>query len=831
LGVLLAAALCASAESLASPIFRWEYDAKIDTGEFRATAVTCQPAWCIAVGNGRTMSYSGGSWSAPETIDSTTEISSLSCASESLCVGVDDIGDAVIYAERYWHHPTSIDPQGDLISVSCGAPTLCVAVDYRGRVFVFNGTSWTDGPDAEQDGYRSVSCASADFCAIASAGGTVVNYENGAWTSPTQVATNLGSISCASSSFCLATSEYGEGVYEYDGTDWSSGSTGLDPDNEGYDTSVSCTSASFCEAIEGGQAASFNGASWSTPTTIGTHREASLSCTSQSYCVAIDRSGRYAYLAAGMWTTATSIAGQIQTVSCATVSFCVAADNVGRTMSFGPPWTAPQNIENIDQAGEMTSISCASISLCVAVGTPGIAVTFEGILWGVPEAVDQAGALTSVSCPTESLCMAVDEQGQALSRTDGVWNGGIDVDADVPLRQISCASATFCIAVDREGRAITYREGVWDVPQRIARRGLQSISCVSVSFCVAAEEGGDVLTYNGATWTEALDIDEAHEITAVSCVSPMFCLAVDSQGAALQFDGTAWSMRSVVPNGAGFSQVSCVSATFCMAVTREGYALEFASGTVPARLFSESSPAVEGVPVIGQSLADHHAVWSSEPSSFFYQWLRCDRWGSTCSPIADASLQTYVTSTADVGDTIRVQEFVANEAGETTSAVSPQTAVIRPSEVARALGESEAALAGTSKTTAQQATSSPHGSTSGLLRAALLRTALPSGGLPRIAAILRQGGLYISFLAPKAGRYTSTWAAAKLAHGDHQAPPLLRGAAVFSHKGSARVFLRLTPAGRRALQHARRIEIAVHASFTPTSGTVVSADRSIRLKP
>ena len=89
-----------------------------------------------------------------------------------------------------------------------------------------------------------------------------------------------------------------------------------------------------------------------------------------------------------------------------------------------------------------------------------------------------------------------------------------------------------------------------------------------------------------------------------------------------------------------------------------------------------SAPTIGGPTQQGQTLNAQHGSWSNEPTSFAYQWQRCDTAGSNCSPIAEAKAQTYTLAAADVGTTIRVAVSASNLGGASTPVSSLQTAVV-----------------------------------------------------------------------------------------------------------------------------------------------------------
>src|SRR5207244_5630469 len=86
-------------------------------------------------------------------------------------------------------------------------------------------------------------------------------------------------------------------------------------------------------------------------------------------------------------------------------------------------------------------------------------------------------------------------------------------------------------------------------------------------------------------------------------------------------------------------------------------------------------PPVPGAAQLGQAPLAPYATRSRAPTSFAYQWLRCDEGGANCSPIELASESSYTLAAADVGATLRVQVIASNAAAPSTPARSSQTAV------------------------------------------------------------------------------------------------------------------------------------------------------------
>jgi len=99
------------------------------------------------------------------------------------------------------------------------------------------------------------------------------------------------------------------------------------------------------------------------------------------------------------------------------------------------------------------------------------------------------------------------------------------------------------------------------------------------------------------------------------------------------------------------------------------------------RMRAELAPVVTRVPVIsgtaqeGQTLTASKGAWLHKPTSYAYQWQRCNAAGEACAPIAAATAATYTATAVDVGSTIRVAVTARNSVGSATG-VSAQTAVV-----------------------------------------------------------------------------------------------------------------------------------------------------------
>jgi hypothetical protein len=88
-------------------------------------------------------------------------------------------------------------------------------------------------------------------------------------------------------------------------------------------------------------------------------------------------------------------------------------------------------------------------------------------------------------------------------------------------------------------------------------------------------------------------------------------------------------------------------------------------------------PTISGTARVGQTLTASTGTWNGAPTSFAYQWLRCNEAGASCVAIAGATNQTYAVQAADNAMRLRVRVTATNASGS-TAADSEPTALVAP---------------------------------------------------------------------------------------------------------------------------------------------------------
>jgi hypothetical protein len=86
-------------------------------------------------------------------------------------------------------------------------------------------------------------------------------------------------------------------------------------------------------------------------------------------------------------------------------------------------------------------------------------------------------------------------------------------------------------------------------------------------------------------------------------------------------------------------------------------------------------PTITGTAQAGQTLTASTGSWSGDPTSFAFQWQRCDVAGNGCVAISGATAGTYVVAAADSGARLRVAVTATNATGSATAVSAPTAQV------------------------------------------------------------------------------------------------------------------------------------------------------------
>lgn len=128
-------------------------------------------------------------------------------------------------------------------------------------------------------------------------------------------------------------------------------------------------------------------------------------------------------------------------------------------------------------------------------------------------------------------------------------------------------------------------------------------------------------------------------------------------------------------------------------------------GTITAPAVT-TAPSVAGDVVAGTQLTSSVGEWTGSPTTFTYQWRRCDVSGATCSAISGATQSTYTLTPGDIGATVSLV-VTATSAGGSQTATTPATGVVAaapvptpvPTELVAAQGQAGAVVTADNRAT------------------------------------------------------------------------------------------------------------------------------------
>ena len=119
--------------------------------------------------------------------------------------------------------------------------------------------------------------------------------------------------------------------------------------------------------------------------------------------------------------------------------------------------------------------------------------------------------------------------------------------------------------------------------------------------------------------------------------------------------------------------------TIATVVAALGGVLAGAAGAqVAVAPVNTSAPVISGQPYVGKTLSATTGGWQNSPTSYTYQWVRCDALGNACIQTSGATTKTYTPTSADVNHTLEVWVTASNASGTTGPVNSKPTAVITP---------------------------------------------------------------------------------------------------------------------------------------------------------
>ena len=148
----------------------------------------------------------------------------------------------------------------------------------------------------------------------------------------------------------------------------------------------------------------------------------------------------------------------------------------------------------------------------------------------------------------------------------------------------------------------------------------------------------------------------------------------DGDGATLRFD---WAVPCVL-SGSGsltLDTSSLADGSHAVQITvadAAGNSSPVWSGTIVTRNAPQGgTPAISGTPQVGLTLTANTGTWAPAPSSYAYQWWRCDATGAACGAIAGATSSSYTMVAADRYGELEVSVIATDASGSASATSAP----------------------------------------------------------------------------------------------------------------------------------------------------------------
>jgi CHRD domain len=170
---------------------------------------------------------------------------------------------------------------------------------------------------------------------------------------------------------------------------------------------------------------------------------------------------------------------------------------------------------------------------------------------------------------------------------------------------------------------------------------------------------GRTLTAGHGTWSGTQPITYTYQWQTCTAVNTVCTDLAGKTGASLTLSSAqvGMLMRAIIVAGNGVGKTSAFSNLSTVVVVK---------ASAPVNV---TPPAITGSAHVGQRLSASTGTWTSAtPSTYAYQWSRCNADGTSCASISGATGQTYGVGAADLGFAIRVVVTGTNATGSTSEA-------------------------------------------------------------------------------------------------------------------------------------------------------------------
>ena len=277
---------------------------------------------------------------------------------------------------------------------------------------------------------------------------------------------------------------------------------------------VDCVAATFCAAVGGLGASTWDGTAWSAVTPTGNGNETVLlSCSSSTFCLAYSADGHTWRYSAGTWTDRGAFAG-LTSLDCGGPTLCGGRVDDQAWLYDGTGWGSDATLFD----GGVAGLACPSATTCIANASTGYYRLWTGSwqparpMWN-SVALRRSAATRGVSdhleCATPTYCVSSGERFEDVSHfrmsifTGSTWSLRQEIFAttDPVLHDVECVSSSWCLhrSVGRDFLGDGFRE--WRVVDGTAASTPAASSRANGQYAISCWAAGACLGFGLGTWT------------------------------------------------------------------------------------------------------------------------------------------------------------------------------------------------------------------------------------------------------------------------------------------------------------------------------------------
>jgi hypothetical protein len=363
------------------------------------------------------------------------------------------------------------------------------------------------------------------------------------------------------------------------------------------------------------------------------------------------------------------------------------------TLTQGTWANTPTSVTDQWQDCDSAGANCTAIPGATAATYPLTASDVGHTIVVLETATNADGAATGASTPTavvvslpapvNTVAPAISgtaQQGQTLSASTGTWsNTPITFGYQWERCTTTCAAitgatgSTYTLMAADVGATIkvdvsaTNAGGTGGPATSVATAAIIALAPVNVQVpgLSGTAQQGQTLTATTGVWNNApTSFTYQWERCTTACTAISGATATTYVLAAADVGATIEVQVTAVNTGGSAIATSLPTAT-----------------ATPPPPTSVTAPLITGTLQQGSVLTEHHGTWMNTPTSFAYEWMRCDAAGVNCAPIAGATAPTYTLTATDVGATMVVREMASNAGGSGTAASALTGTVMSPANV------------------------------------------------------------------------------------------------------------------------------------------------------